>query len=397
MIQCEGLDQEIYDLYVLDLLESPLSQFVKAHLEGGCPACRKRTGEATNLWAAMAVSGAEASAVRPNAALKRRIVQSVDPARGRFAEWFLMPQTWTAAAIIVLISGSTVGFYGRSGNMNSIFPLSPALTQPRATLEPSIEKSAPLPTAMPPGARRPETTRPISAGEQAQIIALKVKLANLERDFSASASSAGQSALALQSERDRIQSLEAELGKQKTAVEVALQQRRQIESDYRRVQAQGLDRVQPDKAELQRVQLLQAENVRLRKDLTMLQQRAEQGLQLAGFLGSPQIRLVKLKGTEAGANATAQVLISGSGKILLFTGDLPALPAGREYQLWMIRASNPAIVSVGVFRSSDHKTEFQVADASVLNSLTSLAVTEEPAGGSAKPTGHKLLIGLARS
>ena len=397
MIQCEGLDQEIYDLYVLDLLENPLSKLVKTHLEGGCPACRTGTGEATKLWAAMAVSGAEASAVRPSAALKRRIMQSVDPARGRLAEWFLMPQTWTAAAIIVLISGYTVGFYGRSGNINLPFPLSPALTQPRATSETSIEKPVPLPTAATPNTSFPETTRPISAGEQAQVAALKAKLANLERDFSASVSSAEQSTLALQSERGRIQSLEAELGKQKIAVEAALQQRRQIELDLRRVQVQNLERVQPDKAELQRVQLLQTENVRLRKDLTTLQQRAEQGSQLAGFLGSPQIRLVKLKGTEAGGNATAQALISGSGKILLFTGDLPALPAGREYQLWMIRSTSPAIVSAGVFRFSNHKTEFQVADASLLNSLTSFAVTEEPAGGSAKPTGHKLLIGLAKS
>jgi anti-sigma-K factor RskA len=54
-------------------------------------------------------------------------------------------------------------------------------------------------------------------------------------------------------------------------------------------------------------------------------------------------------------------------------------------------------VSAGVFRASDRRAEFQVADASLLDSLTSLSVTEEPAGGSAKPTGHKVLIGVARS
>ena len=55
MNQCEGLDQEIYDLYVLDLLESPLSQLVKTHLERGCPTCQRSTGQALNLWAGVAV------------------------------------------------------------------------------------------------------------------------------------------------------------------------------------------------------------------------------------------------------------------------------------------------------------------------------------------------------
>jgi anti-sigma-K factor RskA len=63
----------------------------------------------------------------------------------------------------------------------------------------------------------------------------------------------------------------------------------------------------------------------------------------------------------------------------------------------MIRSSGPAIVSAGVFRASDRKVEFQVADASLLNSLTSLSVTDEPSGGSPKPTGHKVLIGTAKS
>ena len=389
MIQCVGLDQEIYDLYVLDLLESPLSQLVKSHVESACPACRKGTAQGLNLLTAIAVSGAEASGVRPDAALKRRIVKSVEPAKAPWAAWFLMPETWAAAAMVV-ISGTAIWIYGRGGKTSPIVPAQTAHSQPQRAGAP--EKPAPLPITTP-----PLVTPPITGNDQAQIAALKARLSNLERELSASATAAGQSESALRSERERIQSLEAALGKEKTALEAALQQRQQFESDYRRVLAQASERAQLDKAALQRVQFVEEENVRLRTDLTVLRLRAEQGLQLATFLGSPQIRLVKLKGTEAAGKATAQVLISGSGKILLFTGNLPALPAGREYQLWMIRSDGPAIVSAGVFRASDHKSEFQLADASLLDLLTSLAVTEEPAGGSAKPTGHKVLIGLARS
>ncbi len=383
MNQCEGLDQEIYDLYVLDLLESPLSQLVKTHLESGCPACQKGMGQGLNLWTGMAISAAQASDVRPSAALKRRIMRSVEPARASWVEWFLMRETWAAAAMAVVISGATVWFHGPSGVTNPAIPVQTVQSQPQPA-PPVPEAPAPSPIATP----------GISTEDQVQLAALKAKLANLERDLSASATLAGESETALRSERDRMRSLEAELGRQKTTLEAALQQRQQLEADFRRVQAQT---AQPDKTAIQRVQFLEEENGRLRKDLTVLRQRAEQGLQLAAFLGSPEIRLVKLKGTEAADKATAQVLISGRGKILLFTGDLPALPAGREYQLWIIRSRGPAIVSAGVFRASDGKAEFQVANASLLESLTSLAVTEEPAGGSTRPTGHKVLIGVARS
>lgn len=383
MNQCEGFGQEIYDLYVLDLLESPLSQLVNSHLESGCPACQKGTGQGLNLWTGMAISSAQVSEVQPSAALKRRIMRSVEPARATWVEWFLMRETWAAAAMAVVISGATVWFHGQSGAINPAIPLQTAQSQPQpAPPVPEAPALSPIPM---PG---------ISTEDQVQLAASKAKLANLERDLSASAILAGESETALRSERDRMRSLEAELGRQKTTLEAALQQRQQLEADFRRVQAQT---AQPDKAAIQRVQFLEEENGRLRKDLTVLRQRAEQGLQLAAFLGSPEIRLVKLKGTEAADKATAQVLISGGGKILLFTGDLPALPSGREYQLWIIRSRGPAIVSAGVFRASDGKAEFQVANASLLESLTSLAVTDEPAGGSTKPTGHKVLIGVARS
>ena len=115
MNECEGLDQEIYDLYVLDLLESPLSQLVKTHLNSGCPACHAGTGQALNLWTGMALSAAQASEVRPNAALKRRIMKSVEPARATWVEWFLMRETWAVAAMAVVISGATVWFYGHGG------------------------------------------------------------------------------------------------------------------------------------------------------------------------------------------------------------------------------------------------------------------------------------------
>jgi len=387
MNECEGLGQEIYDLYVLDLLERPMSQLVKAHLESGCPNCQKGASQGLGLWTGMALSAAQGSDIRPNAALKRRIMKSVEPARATWLEWFFMRETWTAAAMAVLLVSVSAVWFARRETVKPIASVAPSVQVAQTPVNP---QRVPAPVQETPQAM-PAAAPPAATGE---IAILKTKIDGLERDLAAAAASAGQSETALRSEREQIHNLQAELGRQKGTLDAALQQRQQLEADFRRVQA---ERGQSDKATIQRVQLLEEENGRLRKDLTVLRQRAEQGLQLASFLGSPEIRLVKLRGTEAGGKATGQVLISGGGKMLLFTGDLPPLPAGREYQLWMLRSSGPAIVSAGVFKASDRRAEFQVADASLLQSLTSLAVTEEPAGGSPKPTGHKVLIGVARS
>src|SRR4051812_45811946 len=105
--ECEGLGQEIYDLYVLDLLERPMSQLVKAHLESGCANCQRGASQGLGLWTGMALSAAQGSEVRPNAALKRRIMKSVEPTRATWLEWFGMRETWAAAALAaVLVSGS---------------------------------------------------------------------------------------------------------------------------------------------------------------------------------------------------------------------------------------------------------------------------------------------------
>jgi hypothetical protein len=395
MSECEGLQQELYDLYVLDLLETPESQIVRTHLERSCPACQQRMREGLNLWSGIALSAAEMADIRPRPALRRRILRSIAPDRPSWIEWFLMRETWAAAAVAVVCLGATVWVYGLSGSAGPAIPTQTAQVQPQPSPAvvnpPAVGTPAPAPAEANPS---PTLNR---SGDAAQTGQLRAEISRLERDLSASAASASQSETTLRSERERIQNLEAELGRQKSTLDAALQQRQQLEAEYRRVQAQAADRPQPDRTVLQRVQLLEEENNRLRRDINVLRQRADQGMQLASFLGAPGTRVIQLKGTEAAGRASAQILVSSSGRIMVFTNDLPALPAGREYQLWLVRSSGPAIVSAGVFRGTDRQAEFQVANASMLNAVTTMAVTEEPAGGSPKPTGHKVLIGTTKS
>ncbi len=393
MSECEGLGQEIYDQYVLNLLEGPISELVRTHLERECGLCRQRMAQSLRLMSGIAVSGVQASDLHPSKGLRRRVLRSIEPARPTWMEWLFMRETWAAAGMAAVLMGTTIWLGSRRDGAGHANPMTTAQVRPQ---------SAP-PVVNPPVEKIVKAERPVSVSgdDGARIAELRAKMSALERDVAASSASAaasvGQAETALRSERDRVQNLEAELAKQKTSLEAALQQRQQLETEYKRVQGLATGGSQPDRAAIQRVQLLEQENARLRNDLTSLRQRAEQNLQLASFLASPGVRLVKLKGTEAGGKATAQVLVSGAGQILLYANNLPALPSGREYQLWMIRTSAPAIVSAGVFRASDARTQFQIADASLLDSVTTLAVTDEPAGGSAKPTGHKVLVGSAKS
>ena len=58
----------------------------------------------------------------------------------------------------------------------------------------------------------------------------------------------------------------------------------------------------------------------------------------------------------------------------------PGLQPGRAYQLWLMRGKSPGIVSAGVFGGD--RMSIELTDASLLQDIRGLAVTEEPKGGS---------------
>lgn len=93
-----------------------------------------------------------------------------------------------------------------------------------------------------------------------------------------------------------------------------------------------------------------------------------------------QHRSVVLRSTAGGAGATAVVATDGTG--YLFSGDLPALPAGRTYQLWALGgADGTTPVSVGLLGRDPDVSTFR-ADTRV----TGFAVSEESDGGAVTPS-----------
>jgi hypothetical protein len=78
----------------------------------------------------------------------------------------------------------------------------------------------------------------------------------------------------------------------------------------------------------------------------------------------------------------------------LVARDLPALAAGRTYQLWLVTPK--AKISAGTFTPRpDGAAEVQATYALAPDSLNAIAVTDEPAGGVPQPTGALVISATA--
>lgn len=92
---------------------------------------------------------------------------------------------------------------------------------------------------------------------------------------------------------------------------------------------------------------------------------------------------------------TATVVLSASDNHMLFAASgLPALPAGKAYQLWMIDASG-AVRPGPVLTSVDGSVTPVLA--SGLDGAKTIAMTVEPASGSTQPTTTPILTLTARA
>jgi Anti-sigma-K factor rskA, C-terminal/Alanine-zipper, major outer membrane lipoprotein len=131
------------------------------------------------------------------------------------------------------------------------------------------------------------------------------------------------------------------------------------------------------------------------------EQRAVDALQIASgarlslaVLTAPDVARIDLAGQAPVApRAAARAYWSRSRGMVFTASDLPPLPAGRVYQLWVVTAQ-PAPLSAGLLtpdaQGGVNVTFNTPAD---IPQPVALAVTIEPAGGMPGPTGAKYLIG----
>ena len=122
-------------------------------------------------------------------------------------------------------------------------------------------------------------------------------------------------------------------------------------------------------------------------------QAVRQNERLLDLLAHPGVELMDLRRAKADTAAVAYALIEQNSEILVLASYLPKLPAGQEYQLWLMREADPKIVSIGTLDPDDSgRAEVEFDDDDLVSGVSELTVTEEPAGGSKAPTGPKIFV-----
>ena len=146
------------------------------------------------------------------------------------------------------------------------------------------------------------------------------------------------------------------------------------------------------------------ENARLRQQLTLAQEReatldrqiaalqssAASAAQTAAVLRAADLGRVDLAGQTGAPQASGRILWSASQGVVFVATNLPPLPPGRVYQLWVV-ADKPLSAGVVVPDAAGHLTVISTEPVTVRPKA--FAVTLEPEGGRPAPTSPPLLAG----
>lgn len=143
-------------------------------------------------------------------------------------------------------------------------------------------------------------------------------------------------------------------------------------------------------------QAADASNQRLAADVraAALQKQVSSLQDRINIMSAADVVKVDLLAQPDAPGSSARVFMSPKRGMVLTAEHLPALAAGRTYQLWVVTKQAP--VSVGVFTVLSDGSVAGVMPLSADATLNpvAIAVTIEPEGGVPSPTGPKVLVGV---
>ncbi len=115
--------------------------------------------------------------------------------------------------------------------------------------------------------------------------------------------------------------------------------------------------------------------------------------ELTRFLHDPDVVIVKLTDSHPVHDPGGRVHWDKEDhEALLVSYDLPAAPAGKTYQWWIVADDPPK--SAGIFKvDSDGKSLIKIGKLSDFGNIQNFILTLEPEGGAESPTGERLLVG----
>jgi hypothetical protein len=401
-MECNNFSIEIYHLYTLGVLEGDERSQVEGHIRQKCAQCLSALRDGMEFWFLYGILTEQLQQMAlagPSQKLRRRLLVSINPSRRRppiIPIW-----TWSrTAAAAVFVFGSAMGSWQMSRILAQTqkhrieVELANATRNAQNLAVENLRIRSALDESIGRLNRRqseaPERVKPDTPNGTAAEA--------LSRDLNEARLSAASSAESLAKARAQIDELRAQISLNNGLLTAANQQREETERRYKTALEQNLRERDVEVAAYKtRIRQVETEIVQYRQMVDALGKRLNQHLLMASMLRSPTVALVRLRATEAGGAAMANALIDERSKLMFYAWNLPALPPGKTFQVWLIRGRGPAIVSAGTFNGGvGEGAVLQFNRADLLADITGVAVTEEPAGGSPLPTGHKLLIGMLR-
>lgn len=141
------------------------------------------------------------------------------------------------------------------------------------------------------------------------------------------------------------------------------------------------------------------ELVAQKTEITALKTEVERKEAILKVLESRRIDVVTMDGLKVNPVGYGKIIWDPDKKIaVLQVSHLPAVPKGKDYQLWVIKGNDPKPVSAGVFAVSSEdeiNNYFKVQSLEIVDrkEISAFAITLEPKGGVPQPTGDMYLLG----
>lgn len=142
----------------------------------------------------------------------------------------------------------------------------------------------------------------------------------------------------------------------------------------------------------QMVAVTSAQADRLRDELISVRRSSDTLLRTVQVISAPDVQQVVLKGQAGAPGATGRAYWSASRGLVFNAEQLPALTPGRVYQIWVI-SGKEAPIGAGTFSVANGSGSLTTQLPAGVKTINAVAVTNEPAGGSATPTLPILLVG----
>ena len=112
----------------------------------------------------------------------------------------------------------------------------------------------------------------------------------------------------------------------------------------------------------------------------------------AEVLAAPDVATISLQGQPAAPDAAGRAFLSGTRGAVLAASNIPPLPPGQVYQVWFVVPPDP--IGVGFARVDGAGLIFATVDPPRDAGIPlAIAVTLEPEGGAAEPSGDLFLLG----